>query len=254
MGPEEVPREIGLEIGQRSLDQIAAAGGTREHQRLLRLEPQDLGRVEEQDLGAAPGADSVRRRHRRLRGRGHGLFGRRPPVEVVTDLLEQLEQPTRRAALAAEGLARPVERLGESLAAEGLQQVVERPDLEGLYGVLVVGGGEDHRGDTSDATQHVEAGPLRHLHVEEAQVGLELVDDANRLVRIRGLADDLEVVNRCQQTLELLPRRFLVVDDQTANAHRASSPGSCSRAGTRRSACAPDPPGLRRSSSVPRSP
>ena len=66
------------------------------------------------------------------------------------------------------------ERLLEPLGAERLQQVVDRVHLERAQRVLVVGGDEDDRQVAPEQLEHLEAVELRHLHVEQHQVRLQL--------------------------------------------------------------------------------
>ena len=64
----------------------------------------------------------------------------------------------------------------EFLLAHGLQQVAHGLGLEGLHGVLVVGGGEDDRGrivERGQVPRQLQARHARHAHVEVEQVRLE---------------------------------------------------------------------------------
>ena len=172
-----------------------------------------------------PHADPLRARgRRRIRSRCGALSQRPPqPVEIV-------EEPPGRARV-PEPLPRALERLREALAADRLQQVVERPHLEGRHRVAVERGDEDDVRDVARPPQHVEAGAFGHLHIEEAEVGDGLVEQPHRRFRIGRLARELEVRMRRQQSLHPFPRRPLVVDDDAAMPHAPVSPaGSVSRA------------------------
>ena len=65
------------------------------------------------------------------------------------------------------------ERAAEPIAIERLQQVIERRHLERLNGVLIVCGYEnDDRATLGiELLQNSEPVQLRHLHVQEHQVG-----------------------------------------------------------------------------------
>ena len=54
---------------------------------------------------------------------------------------------------------------------DGLQEIVHRIDLEGVYGVLVIGRGHDDRGGNVGLGENVEAGAVAQLHVHENDVG-----------------------------------------------------------------------------------
>ena len=92
----------------------------------------------------------------------------------------------------------------EAHVIDRLEQVVDGARLEGLDGVLVVGGDEhQHRqGFLRQVRQHLEAGHARHLDVEEHQVGLVLLDGGERLAAVGALRDDLEVGGVAQADLD----------------------------------------------------
>ena len=126
-----------------------------------------------------------------------------------------------------------LQRLLEAVAAERLQQVVEGVDLEGLEGVLVVGGHEDHRRHLlgADLLDHAEAVAGRHLHVEEHQIGLLVLDRVDRLLAVGALADQLDVLFLLQQADDALARHRLVVHDHRPDlGHATPSIASVSRA------------------------
>ena len=159
-----------------------------------------------------PHAHPIRSRRRRL-----GVAAERLPQRA-----ELVEKTPRRTAV-AEPLARPFERPGEPLPADRLQQVVDGTHLERRHGVAVVGGDEDDVRDMACPLQHVEARALRHLHVEEAESGSDLVDQSYRRFRVAGLTRQLEARVRGEQALHPRARRLLVVDDHAAMSHRSAS-------------------------------
>ena len=93
--------------------------------------------------------------------------------------------------------------------------------LECAQRVLVVRGGEDHRDIASDQVEHLEPVQLRHLHVEEQQVGRQLRHCLHRLEAVGALRHDLDVRFGGQELAEHLPRQGLVVHD--GNAQRKGS-------------------------------
>ena len=70
---------------------------------------------------------------------------------------------------------------------------------------------------TPDRLDDAEAVELRHLHVEEDQVGLRRVDRRHRLAAGGAHAHHLDVGFERQQADQAVPGHRLVVDDQRAN-------------------------------------
>ena len=81
---------------------------------------------------------------------------------------------------------------------DGFEQVINRVELEGSHGVLVIRGDErDER--HSLFLQHAydtDTVELGHLQVEEREVGPFLFDDRDRLFATRHLPDDRHIVER----------------------------------------------------------
>ena len=117
---------------------------------------------------------------------------------------------------AAEPLAHAGQRLAQTLRAERLQQVVDRVHLECAQRVLVVRGDEDHRHVAADQLQHLEPIQLRHLHVEEQQVGRELRHRLHRLEAVGALRHDLDVRFGGEELAEHRAGQRLVVHDGNA--------------------------------------
>ena len=140
------------EPGQRHAEQVAALGGVQPGVVALRLDVRDVGAPHEA---------------------GH-------PAPLDRDLLVgALARP-------AAGLDHAAYRLGETLLAHGLEDVVDRPQLERVDRVLLVGGHEHDRGRLLEAREHLgelEAGEAGHLDVEEDRVDLDLLQDPQRLGR-----------------------------------------------------------------------
>jgi hypothetical protein len=64
------------------------------------------------------------------------------------------------------------------------------------------------------------AAPLRHLHIDERDVGPVLARERNCLVRVGGGADQLEAVGALDQVAERMAERVFVLADKNAS-HRA---------------------------------
>ena len=110
-----------------------------------------------------------------------------------------------------------LEGLLEPRAAEGLQEEVDRLELEGVDGMLCVGGREDHRRSMLGALEDLEAGAARQPNVEEHQVGTERVDRLHRPRTVAGLADARRVRGSLDQLAEA--GEVVVVDDEDAQSH-----------------------------------
>ena len=137
---------------------------------------------------------------------------------IPAQVLDQGEQAPAQVAgfVALDLLARALQGLGEALAVERLEDVVEGADLEGLQGVLVVRGDEDHQRHAlrPDRVDHVEAAHLRHLHVQEHQVRRVVLDRHHGFFAVAALRRHLDVRLERQQCRQPLARQRFVVDDQ----------------------------------------
>ena len=143
---------------------------------------------------------------------------------IGLEVAHEREQPPADVAglLAVDLAADALERALEALAVERLQQVVERLDLEGAQRVLIVGGHEHDRRHAlgADRLNHLEAVELRHVHVEEHEIGRLGEDGLDGFDAVPGFADHLDVRFRTEQRFHPLARERLVVDDE-----RADGPG-----------------------------
>ena len=102
------------------------------------------------------------------------------------------------------------------LRRDGLQHVVDRVHVEGADRVLVEGRHEDDGHVAAEQLQHLEAVELGHLHVEEQQVGGEVVHGLHRLEAVAALAYDLDATGTGQVLAQQRARRLLVVHDHDA--------------------------------------
>ena len=90
--------------------------------------------------------------------------------------------------------------------------------FEGAQREAVVGGGEDVVRLAACQLHHLEAVQLRHLDVEEDQLGVELADRLDRLEAVGAFADDLDVGVVSQVFAQQRARQVFVVHDQHSHA------------------------------------
>ena len=89
-------------------------------------------------------------------------------------------------------------------------------DLEGTERMLVVGSHKDDRHFVADQFEDLEAVELRHMNVEEEQVGLELRNHLDGFKSIGALAHDFNFGMALQQFAQELAGKFFVLDDYGA--------------------------------------
>src|SRR5437588_6829320 len=169
----------------------------------LGLDPVNLIRVEEED--AAP--------------RFHN-----EPLAVARRLAHLFEQSQYArvhtcAAVAPDLAFGALDGRLESLAVEGLQEIVERVELEGAHSVVVVCGDEDDGRQplVLQGFEHGEAADLRHLHVEQYEIGAHRLDGLDGLRAVRALGDDAYLGVVGGHPANLLARQRLVVHDENAD-------------------------------------
>ena len=77
----------------------------------------------------------------------------------------------------------------EPLSVEGLQQIVQRVHIERAEGVAIVSGDEHDRRHPlrADSFQYRETVHLRHLDVQEQELGILPLNRRNRLFTVRAL-------------------------------------------------------------------
>ena len=63
-----------------------------------------------------------------------------------------------------------------------------------------------------------------HLHVEKHDVGSQQVVALDRLDAVRGFANDLDAVLRCQKSDDALPQHGVIVDDQNPYCSHETPP------------------------------
>ena len=121
--------------------------------------------------------------------------------------------------------------LRDALAIERLQQVIDGVHLERLHRILIVSGGEDNLRQWDFAVQQLlddaESVQPRHLHVEEDQIGRELLDQAHRLDAVLALRQDVDI-EFAQQVGKLVARQLFVVNDDCRKCHPVSCTWNCS--------------------------
>ena len=116
--------------------------------------------------------------------------------------------------------ARVRQRDVEPLLAERLEQVIDRVHLERLDGVLLEGGDEDDSRGQCRARQfqHFKPVQLRHLDVEEHQVGPQFGDRLDRFEAVGAFADNVDVGMKAEVFAQYPARKLFVVDDDHPHA------------------------------------
>ena len=139
----------------------------------------------------------------------------------------------------------PPHRLGEPLGAHRLEHVVDGVQVEGVDGVLLVGGHEDDGRRVPEPAQHLgelEPGQAGHVDVEEDRVDVVLAEPAEQPQRLGGGVAGEHVGHplvAAEQEGELVEGRALVVHDEHAQAAHADTPGA--NLGTRTITLVPAP-------------
>ncbi len=98
--------------------------------------------------------------------------------------------------------------------------------VEGAQRIRVVRGREDHRHRAAQQLEHLEAVELRHLHVEEHQVGGQLRDRLHRVEPIAAFGDDRDAGVSAEILAHHRARQRLVVDDDDAKRIDVAHAGS----------------------------
>ncbi len=115
--------------------------------------------------------------------------------------------------------------LRDPLLVKRLQQIVDGVDFKCFHGVLVEGRRENDLRQSDllveQLLDHTEAIETRHLHVEEHEVGRELLDQVHGLDAILALRHDVNI-HLSQQVGQLVTRKLLVIDNDRRNRHSRS--------------------------------
>src|SRR5258705_523566 len=168
-----------LQPAQRLANVVRDLSEMNSRQIVTRLDPEDLVRVQEKDLSVHLNADSVL-----------------PCIELA-DVLEERAQLRRYGRLRRllQALLRAIERLMKTNVIDGLEQIVERAKLERGNRVIIESRDENDGRHLvgADLGNHIEAIELRHLHVEEYQIGLVHADGGNGLESVLTFANDFDV-------------------------------------------------------------
>ena len=110
---------------------------------------------------------------------------------------------------------RPRQRLLEPLGGEGLQEVVDRLEFEGVEAELAVGGDEDEGRPLvgRQARHELQAAQVRHLDIQEHDVGLEPLDQAEPAPAVRRRPDQSHAGASGQPDLHAPDAERLIIDD-----------------------------------------
>ena len=131
--------------------------------------------------------------------------------------------------------AHPLESSEETVLFEGLEQVIECLGSEGLEGVTLVRGDKDDRRPWlgAQAGRDIEPAGVRHLYVEEYDLGMGPFDRRDRLGSLDAFAHHLKVIVLGQQTAKPGSAQWLVVHDERSDPRRdcCHEMGSANRSG-----------------------
>ncbi len=195
MDPHEAPGvELGLQLGQRLLFQQRPALRLKGHVVVLRLDIVDLPHRQHVNVGTVANDDPLERRARPTRGMPKGR-----------------RRDTHRRARTCSRQGFP-----QSFHRAGLEQVVDCMDIKRFQREFIKRRDEHHRHVTANDFEHLKPVELRHLHVENQQVGLELRRSLDRFEPIGALAHDLDATDRLKILPHGHPRGLLIVNDHNS--------------------------------------
>src|SRR5215470_20002289 len=107
---------------------------------------------------------------------------------LTSELLQQLRQFRIRNVRSSQLQAAPGAEQGymKALLGKGFEQIIQGLGVKCLERVAIVGGDEDSQRHALDAdgVNHLEAVHLRHLNIEEHEVGVACEDGLDRLVAV----------------------------------------------------------------------
>src|SRR5262245_10252730 len=175
-----------LQPGQRVADDVRFTPHMQNCMLAVRLNPVDLTRLEKRHL--APRADDE---------------------SIDRPFVEEAEQVT---------LGGASQSLVEPLRLDRLQQIVDRVHIERLHRVFIVRRHENDCGQPlrGDGLQHFEAIEVRHLNVEEYEIGPFVDDRIDRFAPSAALPDDRDTITRFEERADTLAGERFVVDDEGA--------------------------------------
>lgn len=140
------------------------------------------------------------------------------------ELIDELFEAIGGGGLSLEHFSCAGDGFGEARFVERLEDVVDGADFEGLHGVLIEGGGEDHVGNFHFAldelfedAETIEAG---HFYVEENEVGDMFFDESDGFDSIFAFGDQIDFGKALEQESEFFSRGFFVVNDEGIDVHK----------------------------------
>ena len=192
--------------------------------------------------GKAEAGDDLGDRARSARGGADEQAARRHrhrPRPGDRRRADRRRRPGLHAGLAMARGRKPLQ-LGDQLAAEPgrgrhlaarfrLRQAVDRAELEAFQGDVGVALGQGRDDDdrhlrtlAQQMRQRADAVELRHVEIEQDDIGLRAVDEVDRHPAVDGRADHLELAGFVQPTGHQPPDDGGIVDDHHARAVRGS--------------------------------
>ena len=112
---------------------------------------------------------------------------------------------------AGDGLLDGLHEAGEG---DGLEQVIDGRDLVAFEGIFAVGGGEDDGGHVLEGARQLDAVEVGHVNVEEDDIDMMLLAEAECLEGVLGGACELEFGNLADVVLQEFAGEEFVVDYQ----------------------------------------
>src|SRR5262249_16712610 len=137
---------------------------------------------------------------------------------LTSELLQQLRQFRIRNVRSSQLQAAPGAEQGytKALLGKRFEQIIQGLGVKRLQGVLIIGGDEDSQRHVLDAdgANHLEAVHLRHLNIEEHEVGMAGEDGLDRLVAVATFSSHLKFWKWFQElSYAAASQRFIIRDE-----------------------------------------
>ena len=137
--------------------------------------------------------------------------------ELLAQLLQQLLGVDRRPRR-LQTFLETAHGFREPYLFDRLQQVIECALREGLHSVVIVRRDEHEMRAPADVVRGIDAGESRHVDVEEADLGMTLVEQPHRLPPVPRLGHNLELGPRDPKLApqRIAQQRFIVGDQRVS--------------------------------------
>ena len=199
--PELVRIELVDQLLDRLADQRLEGLGLHTSVFILGAEEKDLAGWNHADIRAHAGLNP-----------SHVLA--RLETSAAESLRKLLQQIVHRIRLCLQPLAQAPAGERDALRLHGLEQVIDRAMVEGIDGILVVGGDEDQMRLSGERLCSLDTVHLGHVDIEKDDIRFEAVHHDDRLAAIAGLTHDLQFGPRFLQAAgNLLAHQAFIIDD-----------------------------------------